>query len=178
MGTDRKRTIVGPGTLVALVAIGVMTAGSGAVAQAPAPQPPATAQTPPAAELPGTAQPGAAAGEIYSYRPEGRRDPFVSLLTRGVEPGPDARTLTGIAAMTTAEISVRGVLQSQDEFVAMIQGPDAKTYIVHPNDRLLDGVITRITPQGLIILQEVNDPLSLVKQREVQKNLRAAEDTP
>jgi predicted ATPase len=37
-------------------------------------------------------------------------------------------------------------------------------------------VITRITAQGLVILQEVNDPLSLVKQREVRKNLRSAEE--
>jgi predicted ATPase len=41
---------------------------------------------------------------------------------------------------------------------------------------LLDGVITQITQQGVVILQEVNDPLSLVKQREVRKNLRSLEE--
>ena len=78
--------------------------------------------------------------------------------------------------MTLAEISVRGVMQSRGLLVAMIQGPDNKTYIVHQGDKLLDGTIKAITPQGLIVIQEVNDPLSLVKQREIRKLLRSLED--
>jgi hypothetical protein len=57
----------------------------------------------------------------------------------------------------------------------MIQGPDNKTYIVHSGDKLLDGTIKSITAQGLIVIQDVNDPLSLVKQREVSKLLRSLE---
>ena len=78
--------------------------------------------------------------------------------------------------MTLAEISVRGVLESRGTLVAMIQGPDTKTYIVHQGDKLLDGTIKTITPQGLIVVQQVNDPLSLVKQREIRKLLRSLED--
>ena len=78
--------------------------------------------------------------------------------------------------MTVGEISVRGVIQSKGSLVAMIQGPDNKTYIVHQGDKLADGVIKSVTPQGLIVVQEVNDPLSLVKQREVRKLLRGLED--
>jgi predicted ATPase len=48
---------------------------------------------------------------------------------------------------------------------------------VHPGDRFLDGTVKTNTPQGLIIVQEVNDPLSLVKQREIRKQLRTLEDT-
>jgi Tfp pilus assembly protein PilP len=77
--------------------------------------------------------------------------------------------------MSVAEISVRGVLQSRGALIAMIQGPDTKTYVVHQGDKFLDGTIKSITPQGLIVLQEVNDPLSLVKQREVRKMLRSIE---
>jgi hypothetical protein len=58
----------------------------------------------------------------------------------------------------------------------MIQGPDSKTYIVHQGDRLSDGKIKTITPTGLVVVQDVNDPLSLVKQREVRKLLRSLED--
>ena len=78
--------------------------------------------------------------------------------------------------MAVAEISVRGILQSKGTLVAMIQGPDNKTYIVHQGDRLLDGVIKTVISQGLVVLQQVNDPLSLVKQREVRKLLRGLED--
>jgi len=58
----------------------------------------------------------------------------------------------------------------------MVQGPDLKTYIVHPNDRLFDGTVRAITADSLVILQDVNDPLSLTKQREVRKTLRAIEE--
>ena len=57
-----------------------------------------------------------------------------------------------------------------------LQGPDNRTYIVHQGDKLADGTIKTITPQGLVVIQEVNDPLSLVKQREVRKLLRSLED--
>jgi len=40
----------------------------------------------------------------------------------------------------------------------------------------LDGTIKTITPQGLVVVQEVNDPLSLIKQREIRKLLRSLED--
>jgi hypothetical protein len=71
---------------------------------------------------------------------------------------------------------VRGVLQSKGAYVALVAGTDGKTYRAHVNDRLMDGTIRSVTPQGVVIMQEVNDPLSLVKQREVRKGLRTSED--
>jgi len=47
---------------------------------------------------------------------------------------------------------------------------------VHQGDKLLDGTIKTITAQGLIVVQEVNDPLSLIKQREVRKCCESLED--
>ena len=82
----------------------------------------------------------------------------------------------GAAGLTVAEVSVRGIMQSRGALIAMIHGADNKTYIVHQGDKLADGTIKTITPQGLIIVQEVSDPLSLVKQREVRKLLRSLED--
>lgn len=139
-----------------------------------------TAPTPPKESAPAVQPPTAPASvesDTYSYKPEGRRDPFVTLLSRGVEPsGLTKGSITGISGLTTAELSVRGIVSAKGRYIAMVQGPDTKTYIAHPNDRLVDGVITKITAQGLVILQEVSDPLSLVKQREVRKNLRSSEE--
>jgi len=154
----------------------VALASSGLWAQTPVKAPPPQAARPaaptPTAEAPAAAKPLA---EIYSYNAEGRRDPFLSLIGTGSE-APGARKGEGAAGLTVAEISVRGVLQSRGALVAMILGPDSKTYIVHTGDRLADGTIKSITTQGLVILQEVNDPLSLVKQREIHKLLRSLED--
>jgi type IV pilus assembly protein PilP len=136
---------------------------------APQPQPPAAATPAPAPQAPPPT-------ETYVYQPAGRRDPFLNLIGSGNEGRPMSRHGEGPSSMTVAEISVRGVMQSRGSLVAMIQGPDNKTYIVHQGDKLLDGTIKSVTPQGLIVIQEVNDPLSLVKQREVRKLLRSLED--
>lgn len=137
----------------------------------------------PAASAPATPASSAAASPAvpdgYAYNPEGRRDPFVSLL-RG---GSDDRAsrpggAEGLAGLGVDEISVRGVVAagSGGGYLAMVQGPDNKTFIVRANARLLDGTVKAVTAEGLVILQEVNDPLSLVKQKEVRKMLRGLEE--
>ena len=110
------------------------------------------------------------------YQSSGRRDPFLSPFGGSSESRQTSRRGDGPAGMALAEISVRGILQSRGTLVAMVQGPDNRTYIVHQGDKLLDGTIKSVIAQGLIVIQEVNDPLSLVKQREVRKLLRTLED--
>ena len=155
-------------------------------AQAPAERPAAAAPvatpaaTPPPAAAPAapprTAEaPALPSQENYTYQPDGRRDPFLNLIGTGSETRPTGKRGEGAAGITVGELSVRGVLQSRGALVAMVAGPDNKTYIVHPGDKLADGSIKTITPRGLVVIQEVNDPLSLVKQREVSKLLRAVE---
>ena len=136
-----------------------------------APAPPATAAAPPP-----TAVATPPSQEAYTYRSEGRRDPFMNLIGAGTEGKTTSRRGEGPTSLAVGEISVRGIMQSRGALVAMIQGPDKKTYIVHQGDKLLDGTIKSITPQGLVVVQEVNDPLSLIKQREVRKLLRSLED--
>jgi hypothetical protein len=92
-----------------------------------------------------------------------------------MEAAPGART-SGLGGVGTSELMVRGVLQSRGTYVAIVSGPDGRTYRAHVNDRLADGIIRSVTPTGIVVMQEVNDPLSLVKQREVRKGLRTPED--
>ena len=147
-----------------------------AASPAPAPQAPAApAPAPAAAAQPQTPPP--APPDPYSYNPDGRRDPFLSLLGAGADRGgPQPKRGDGVAGMTVAEISVRGILQSRGMLIAMVQGPDNKTYMLRQGDRLADGAVQAVTAEGLVIMQEVNDPLSLVKQRMVRKPLRSLED--
>ncbi|MEO8680849.1 MAG: pilus assembly protein PilP [Vicinamibacterales bacterium] len=157
-----------------------LTAGA-AFAQAPAPAP--AAKTPPAAPAkatpPGPPLPAPPAN--YAYTIDGRRDPFVSLLNRGTEargkPKADAvKRADGVAGMQTAELVVRGIIQSRGAWIAMVSGADNKVYTVRAGDRLADGIVRTITAQAVVIFQEVNDPLSLEKQREVRKFLRGGEE--
>jgi type IV pilus assembly protein PilP len=142
----------------------------------PAPSQPAT-QAAPAPTPPPAPGPPAPSSAGYAYEPEGRRDPFMNLNGTGSEPKATTRSGEGPAGLAVADLSVRGVLVSRGSLVAMIEGPDKRTYIVHTGDKLLDGTIKSITPQGLIVEQVVNDPLSLVKRREIRKLLKTLEDT-
>lgn len=149
-------------------------------AQAPAPAPaPGGAAGAPQASAP--AQPTPPAGPTppanYGYSFDGRRDPFVPLLGTTGKKGnaPTEVRAEGIAGLVTDEVAVRGILQSQGRWVAMVSGPSGKVYTVRPGDRLADGTIRGITPQSVVILQQVDDPLSLEKQREVRKFLRGGE---
>ena len=146
--------------LVSAVAIVALTRALAAQAQTPA--------------VPASAE--HKAPESYSYQADGRRDPFLNLLGTGDEPRHAARRGDGLAALALADISVRGIMQSRDALVAMVAGPDNKTFIVHQGDRLLDCTIKSINPDGLVVLQRVTDPLAVVKQREVHKLLRSLED--
>jgi type IV pilus assembly protein PilP len=149
--------------LVVLAAAAASAQGKPA-AQALPPAPPAAAPQSPAA------------APAFVYNPEGRRDPFVSLVRRVAE-SRDRQgkqpSAGGVSGFLVSELSLKGVMVSRGERVALVSGPDAKTYLVKVNDRLLDGTVRAITADSLVCLQDVNDPLSLTKQREVRMTLRA-----
>ncbi|HEX9365235.1 MAG TPA: hypothetical protein VF921_01335 [Vicinamibacterales bacterium] len=113
-------------------------------------------------------------GAGYSYDPAGRRDPFVSLAGRGGEVATAGGTRpSGIAGLLVSEVTVKGVLKSpKGGFLALVQAPDNRTYMIHAGDKVFDGVVKAITTDAVVFSQDVNDPLSLVKQREVRKAIR------
>ncbi len=160
-------------TIVMLLAVAPLAHAQKPAAPAATPPAPAPAPPPAAAAAPASQPPAA---ENYTYQPDGRRDPFLSLVGVGGEQHAMSRKGEGPSGLSVNDVSVRGVMESRGALVAMIQGPDNKTYIVRQGDKLLDGTIKTVTPQGLIVIQEVNDPLSLVKQREIRKFLRSVED--
>lgn len=137
---------------------------------------PTTAAPPSAAPAggPSAAKP-AEAGAPFSYNPEGRRDPFLSLIGKGSDPKTTGARPAGVPGLLINEVSVKGIVRNSAGFVAMIQGPDNKTYVVKAGDRLMDGTVKSIVQDAVVFSQDVNDPLSLVKQKEIRKSLRSAE---
>ena len=168
-----RLTRVASRAFAAAVAAAVLGAAVSTLeAQAPAPSTP-----PPATAAPAAADP-LQEPQGYTYNADGRRDPFVSLLRRGSDSQklPDGARPPGLAGFGTGEVTLKGTLQGREGWVAILQGADSKSYLVKPGDKLLDGTIRTITADAVIILQQVNDPLSLQKQREVRKTLRQAEE--
>jgi Tfp pilus assembly protein PilP len=150
--------------LLAVAVVSLMLAGEGLAQTRPDPAPPAK-------------PPEAKPAETHIYSSEGRRDPFVSLVAVAAEPRTSSRRVEGLEGFATSEIAVRGILRSQNAIVAMIQAPDKRTYIVRAGDRLADGLIKEVTPQGLVVVQEIADPASpsRSRQREVRRLLPSIE---
>jgi hypothetical protein len=141
----------------------------------PPQQPPASPATPgaPAPATPGPQSAPPATGPGYTYDPGGRRDPFVSLTSRGGDLPSTGSRPPGLPGLLVNEITVKGVLKSaKGGFLALVQAPDNRTYIVHAGDKVFDGTVKAITQEAVVFSQDVNDPLSLVKQREVRKSIR------
>jgi Tfp pilus assembly protein PilP len=191
---------------LAIVASLLLCAGA-VHAQAPAPSTPAApAAAPaagaaaPAAEAPAAAQPGAAAAPAeperppldaeletggYTYNPQGRRDPFVSLQRPvSADRGPKTRK-AGMEGFLIQEVALKGIVRTrgggtgsakQPGFIAVILGADGKSYFVTTGQRLYDGQIVGVDASSVTFRQEVTDPLSPVKTREVRKSLNASEE--
>jgi len=111
-----------------------------------------------------------ATGETYHYDPQGRRDPFRSLvgpapkIQQGVRP-------PGPAGFLIDEMKLQGVIKTKQGPVGMVNGPDNKGYLVHVGDKVLDGEVIRVTPSSVVFRQEVNDPTRIERYREVVKDL-------
>ena len=80
-----------------------------------------------------------------------------------------------MAGLLINEINIKGIVRDGSGFIAMVQGADNRAYVVRAGDRLMDGAVKAIVQDAVVFSQDVNDPLSLVKQKEIRKNLRSTE---
>ena len=181
-----------PLAVLALVLAGPVAAQQPA-AEAPAPVAEGAPEAP-AAEGAPTAEPAeevarppldAEMQSGYSYQSQGRRDPFVSLQRPvAADRGPKTRK-PGMEGFLIQEVALKGVVKTsgggtgiaaQPGFIATFLGADGKSYFVRTGQRLYDGVITAVDATSVTFRQDVTDPLSPVRSREVRKSLYASEE--
>ena len=108
--------------------------------------------------------------DSYKYDPQGRRDPFRSLIgpVPKLEPG---QRPAGVPGFLIDEMKLQGVFKTRQGLTAMINGPDNKGYLIKVGDKVLDGEVIRITATSVVFRQEVNDPTRIERFREVVKDL-------
>ena len=121
----------------------------------------------------------------FTYNSQGRRDPFVSLQRPvAADRGPKTRK-PGMEGFLIQEVALKGVVRTagggmgiaaDPGFIATFLGADGKSYFVKMGQRLYDGVITAVDATSVTFRQDVTDPLSPVKSREVRKSLYASEE--
>lgn len=126
------------------------------------------AQQPPAAK---------AAAKAAEYDDGGRRDPFVSLIVPKAPATPraasPARPAAGLAGLSIADVQVKGLIKSGTSLIALLAGPDGRTYMAKRADRLADGVVTRIENDSVVFTERTPDAAGVMRARDVRKPLRA-----
>lgn len=111
-------------------------------------------------------------GDIFSYDPAGRRDPFRSLLgglkedAEGVKVRPP-----GLPGMLVEELLVEGIIQTPSGILAFVQGRDSLSYIIRPGTKLYNGEVKEILPNKVIFRQQVDDPKQMRPYEEVVREL-------
>lgn len=174
---------------VALSLVVIAAALAAAIAQTPPPKPGGTTATTTTSGTTGSTITAATTGteavqqslqeileepsgpEAYHYDPQGRRDPFQSLIGPAPKIAPGQRP-PGPPGFLIDEIKLQGVIRTKQQgLIGMINGPDNRSYLLKIGDKVLDGEVIRITPSSVVFRQEVNDPTRIERFREVVKDL-------
>jgi len=110
---------------------------------------------------------------VSDYDGQSRRDPFAPLVS---PPTPQAaagaattRRAPGLAGMTAADVVLKGIISSGATRMALLEGPDGRTYLARAQDRLHDAVIRRIDADAVVLLTTATPRGG---GREVRKPLR------
>jgi len=114
---------------------------------------------------------------VIGYDSGGRRDPFVSLVVprrpAATQPSEGGPRRTGLAALSVADAQIRGIVRHGEEMLAIAEGPDERSFVLHVKDRLLDAEVKAIDLQGVVFLERL-EGASGRAPREIRKPLRPA----
>ena len=137
---------------------------------------PATAQANKAtAPVAGKPAPGAKADAAKPAKPEekkwamsGKRDPFFSPV---VQQTGGSGCSTGKKCLEIGQINLRGVVKSENGFIAVVTNNLNKAYFLRENDPVFNGYVVRITGDSVVFQETVQDKLGKPFTREVVKRI-------
>ncbi len=144
---------------------------------APAPKQQAAKQVKPPAPAPG--KPAADAskkGDVPKQpKPEdkkwsmtGKRDPFFSPV---VQQAGGSGCSTGKKCLEIGQINLRGVVKSDNGFIAVVTNNMNKAYFLRENDPVFNGYVVKITGDSVVFQETMQDKLGKPFTREIVKRI-------
>ncbi|MGB8987645.1 MAG: hypothetical protein WCC37_13690 [Candidatus Sulfotelmatobacter sp.] len=115
------------------------------------------------AEAPKTPKP-----EEKKWAMTGKRDPFFSPIVQ--EPSGSGCS-TGKKCLEIGQINLRGVVKSENGFIAVVTNSLNKAYFLRENDPVFNGYVVRITGDTVVFQETVQDKLGKAMTREVTKRI-------
>jgi Tfp pilus assembly protein PilP len=102
-----------------------------------------------------------------------RRDPFVNPIVQQRAASSSA-CATGKRCLVIGQITLKGIIISPEGMLAIIENGANRTYFLHVNDPLFDGMVERITRDSITFRENVSDSLGRpLGTREVVKKIVA-----
>jgi len=98
----------------------------------------------------------------------GKRDPFFSPV---VQQTSGSGCSTGKKCLEIGQINVRGVVRSENGFIAVVTNSLNKAYFLHENDPVFNGYVVKITGDSVVFQETMQDKLGKPFTREVVKRI-------
>ncbi len=154
------------------VLVGESVPGDPAAAAAPQQEEPVNESASAEAAL-GRGQSGDAAGSDgvvpdSKYAANGRRDPFISPV---VSHTGGSGCSTGKKCLEIGTINLRGVVHSENGFIAVVSNGMNKAYFLRENDPVFNGYVVKITGDSVVFQETLQDRLGKTFTREVVKKI-------
>ena len=100
----------------------------------------------------------------------GKRDPFFSPV---VQQATGSGCSTGKKCLEIGQINVRGIVKSEEGFIAVVTNSLNKAYFLHENDPVFNGYVLRITGDSVVFQETYEDKFGKPLTREVTKRVVA-----
>jgi Tfp pilus assembly protein PilP len=121
----------------------------------------------PVAEPVKAAEPAQPKPEDKKWAMNGKRDPFFSPVVQASGSG----CSTGKKCLEIGQINLRGVVKSDNGFIAVVTNNLNKAYFLRENDPVFNGYVVRITGDSVVFQETVQDKLGKAFTREVTKKI-------
>ena len=106
---------------------------------------------------------------VGKWAMNGKRDPFVSpVVSQGAS---GSGCSTGKKCLEIAAINLRGVVRSENGFIAVVTNSLNKAYFLRENDPVFDGYVVKITGDSIVFQETLQDRLGKTFTREVVKRI-------
>lgn len=113
------------------------------------------------------AEPVKPKAEEKKWAMDGKRDPFFSPVVHQEGSG----CSTGKKCLEINAINLRGVVKSDNGFIAVVTNNIGKAYFLRENDPVFNGYVVRITGDSVVFQETVQDKLGKTSTHEVVKKI-------
>ena len=131
--------------------------------------------TAPAQKTPPPAKDAKPAGDVTKTTkpvlPQGRRDPFITLVGKQTGGGPAPMLPPGKGGLQVSTLILQGIVSGPNGMIAVVANPQKSVYFLHVGDELFDGRVEKIEIGSVMFHEVGKDAFGKPVEREVTRKL-------